>query len=144
MLKLGSRPGSHCDIQAPLSSQTIKLLFSHLNGSVTDTTSPLRSVVPRGLTQLHAKQIFMLPHIKTHSRNFIGNVNSFVCISMLDFNLCLDSYNRVSELRTVHGGCKSSVVIFVAVLRCHYLATRAAFVSMSVSSLSADLWSGQV
>lgn len=55
------------------------------------------------------------------------------------------------SIRTENGGC-ISVVIFVAVLRWHYLATRAAFVSMSVSPLScsnsqwgsADLGSGQV
>lgn len=55
MLRLGAHPVGHCDPQAPLSSQTIKLLFFYFNGSVMDTASPPCSVVPRGLTQLHAK-----------------------------------------------------------------------------------------
>lgn len=140
---------------------THRLLFPVKQSSFCSLTSmPLSRTLlhhlvlwfPEGWRSCMQSRFFMLPCIKTHSTNFIGNVNSFVCFSILDFNFSLDSYRWVSELRTEHGGCKSSVVIFVAVLRWHYLATRAAFVSMSVSLLScsnsqcgsAELWSGQV
>lgn len=59
MLRLGISPGSHCDPQASLSSQTTKPLFSHLNDSVTDTASPPSPVVPSGMTWFYAKLIFV-------------------------------------------------------------------------------------
>lgn len=93
---------------------------------------------------------FLLPCNKTHGTNVNGNVYSNAFIRLLYLNF-IDSY-RYQNSQYYNDDCKSSVVIFVAVLRWHYLTTRAAFVSMSVSPLSClnglelqtYCWSGQV